>query len=363
MSRPRPRISRRALSLALAAVASGQAVAQTGTPAERKPGTVDVRAHNHLGATVSPAAARQAAFAGADRITALVLKAEGISHPVGYYVTLRPQAGVSVSGPSDAPVPGAPPEFGVVGTLNYYAMESDGHGGEQVTEAGGRVTFSVLANPVAPRPENDRLPQAPDGGPPVFALKQTGEFRGRPIYDRDCTYVTHGTTLPFVPFTKDRFLRNKILVLRTDSARHAAQMAASGAAANTPEIQEIIRQGNETVGAAVRDLEHQLSSLSSDERREPVSIHLGGPFGDWDFEHAELASSSDEDAWPVMEWNPSFFDRTLPPGVPQVIWVCLPGLQDGVPPLNYNWNAQRARDAARLRDQLDWAALERMVQR
>jgi hypothetical protein len=218
-------------------------------------------------------------------------------------------------------------------------------------------------NTVGPRPENDALPQPPDGGPPVFTLRQTGQFRGRPIYDRECTYIARRAAAPFVPVTRERFIRNRILTIRADSQRYASQMAKAGASGANASAQQFIRQGNEMLGGQIRGLEDQLASLSADERQQPVSVHGYQIFADVDFKRAELANADDPDATGVVQWNPAFFDHALPPDVPQIIWVCLPGLQEGVPPLHdqTSWDAQRARIAGQLRDQIDWAGLEQMV--
>jgi hypothetical protein len=87
----------------------------------------------------------------------------------------------------------------------------------------------------------------------------------------------------------------------------------------------------------------------------------------------EENDGSDAGASPLMELNPAVYDRSLPPSVPQVIMVCLPGLQglankasdlmaEG-PERNAEQRrlAARVRDAVRIRDQLDWAALEALV--
>ena len=73
-----------------------------------------------------------------------------------------------------------------------------------------------------------------------------------------------------------------------------------------------------------------------------------------------------------MQPNPAFYDASLSPNLPQVLWICLPGLQ-GVADSTYQTYAGEEReqerataerhlaDAIRVRDKLDWAALEALV--
>lgn len=67
-----------------------------------------------------------------------------------------------------------------------------------------------------------------------------------------------------------------------------------------------------------------------------------------------------EGAQPLVMPNPAFFDRSLPPGQPQVVTVFLPFLQPafagGLP---NDWREP----ATRIRDGLDWGALEALVRR
>jgi hypothetical protein len=70
--------------------------------------------------------------------------------------------------------------------------------------------------------------------------------------------------------------------------------------------------------------------------------------------------------------NPAFYDQSIAPSVPQLLWVCLPGLQ-GVVDSTYQMYAgdereqekqtaeRRLADAIRIRDKLNWTALEALV--
>jgi hypothetical protein len=71
---------------------------------------------------------------------------------------------------------------------------------------------------------------------------------------------------------------------------------------------------------------------------------------------------------PLIQLNPRFFDSSLPASVPQVISVGIAGLQDGVTPFGYGDGTDDATKrvfaiGARLRDQLDWSAIEALVRR
>jgi len=73
-----------------------------------------------------------------------------------------------------------------------------------------------------------------------------------------------------------------------------------------------------------------------------------------------------------MQPNPAFYDASLSPNIPQVLWICLPGLQ-GVIDSTYQMYAgeereqekataeRRLADAIRIRNGLDWAALEALL--
>ena len=72
-----------------------------------------------------------------------------------------------------------------------------------------------------------------------------------------------------------------------------------------------------------------------------------------------LVAVDTPDGEPLMEINAAFFETAV--DGPQVVTVCLPGLQSDVQPTRYEWNEQRRHDAALVRDHLDWSAIEAVV--
>ena len=85
-------------------------------------------------------------------------------------------------------------------------------------------------------------------------------------------------------------------------------------------------------------------------------------------------SMDDTTALPLVQPNAGFYDTSLGPDAPQLIWICgyhLQGLEDrGYERLaegSDEWrqekayNERRIRDMVRFRDQLDWSALEALL--
>jgi hypothetical protein len=221
-----------------------------------------------------------------------------------------------------------------------------------------------------------------DNGPPVVSgYRITGQFRGHPIYDGECAYVSTRPPL-LVPLTKDRYFKLVVLGMRADSIRHAAQFRESGvasapdaytqwkrdkakrdadfratyeqlkkvspAAAETlrvvmqrqeadiaadsmtlrgqnAAIVQIQREATDSTGAMIRRTQAELDGLSAAERRQPVAISQHGV--EWDWHSDQLAGSTDSSATPLMQLSFTAFDRTAAPDLPQSVWVCIPGLQ------------------------------------
>jgi hypothetical protein len=321
-------------------------------------------------------------------------------------------------------MPGLPTHFGVIGTIGYYSQARDG----SIDTQGGQMRFSVIANGAGHDADVDQIPLPLDGGPPVLSgLRVTGEFRGKPFYDGECTYVSNRPVPPILPVTKERYLRLVILGMRADSARHVAEykknpisndpyadwvrdkpkrdaenkktydelkktspQAADAllAAFNQQEaamaadsdqmrggnarLKELQQGATDTMGATIQRMQSELDGLSAAERMRPVAIEQHGV--NWDWHSDQLVDPSTEDAKPLVQINPAFYDKSLAPDVPQVIWVCIPGLQ-GLVDKSYENQAgdtyttekarteRRTHDATLIRDHLDWAALEALVKR
>ena len=134
---------------------------------------------------------------------------------------------------------------------------------------------------------------------------------------------------------------------------------------------DVVRRGVEGEGQGIANYQAKLDALSPEERRAPVAVITH--HGTWSYRDDELADINDPESSPLVQLNPTFFDRTRPATAPQIVTVCIPGIQ-GLENKAYERLAegserdqerrsleQQTRDAVRIRDHLDWAALEAMV--
>lgn len=414
----------------LSTVAAAPCGAQGTGASLTHPGTLSTSADSQVGAPLPPGAPRRAALASADDILAILRRDDGFAHPIGYATAVHRAAGLSELGSDDNRLASLPPHFGVAGTLSYFDLEVGGHGGQQFSPVGTKVDFSVVANGIGRVPELSYVPVPIDGGPPIFGrYRVTGQLRGRPIYNGECTYVTNRPVPPLLPVTRDRYLRLMILSTRADSARHESEHRSEGATPMAGAFNQWLRdrpkreadrqaayemmkkmdpaaakkfldesrkqeaafaadsvaqrgqdQGIKTIensatdaiGERIRTLQAQLDALSPGDRQKPVAVVIHGV--DWDWRSDELRDFDDPDSDPLVQLNPSFYDKSIAPTVPQIIWICLPGLQGQVDKGYENYagdtrEAERAKaerrlhDAVLIRDHLDWAALEALVRR
>jgi hypothetical protein len=407
------------LSVPLAAQANGPATA---------PGTLSTGTDRQLGAALTSPTQKRAAFGAADAVMALLRRDGALARPIGYSVGLSRVAGQTKLTPDDRPIAGALP-YGVTGMLAYLVTSDDEHGGHQITPGGLRVPFSMIVNGIGRLNDAEERPAMLDGGPAVLTnFRRTGEYRGHPIYNGDCVVVSGRPAPPFVPLTMERYYKLLILGARADSAKHSTQQrqdaaaqasetarnnspaararadsneqatyemmkkidaaaaeqfrkqmrelaaqkkADTGAGSMDAKLADIIREGTIETGKHLTDLQSTLDHLSPAERQAPVAMSVHGVV--WDTHHGDaLADIDDPDSAPLVEINPAFFDRSRPAMAPQVITMCIPGLQ-GLEDKSYERYVgderdreraqleQRTRDAVRIRDQLDWAALEAMV--
>ena len=410
-----------------AATASGQGAEAAAT----HPGALTMRGEEQLGMVIAAPAPRRAALTAANAIVALLRADAALAKPVGYGVVLTPVAGMTKLVGTERPATSRP-VYGVRGALNYFAMEDDGHGGRRVGDGGGSVPFSVVVNAAGRLTDAEEIDPQPDHGPAVLSdIRQTGEFRGHPIYNGECIVVSGGTAPPFVPMTVERYYRIMILAYRGDSVRHAAQHRSAAAtgdseaiAAEAPaakakrhkdmmDTYEVLKKGDpkgaEDYLAAAKAAEDQiearayhtgpgvhddsamnaamnsgaaasgqliagyqakLDALSPAERQAPAAVAMHEY--KWNYKGDQFADVNDPDSAPLVQLNPAFFDQRKSATAPQVITVCIPGIQ-GLENKAYESQAgderesqrrmleQRTRDAVRVRDHLDWAALEAMV--
>ena len=131
-------------------------------------------------------------------------------------------------------------------------------------------------------------------------------------------------------------------------------------------FQEIVKEGRAGEAANIAQLQAKLDALSPEERKSPAYLidHGRGMY--------TLGTKDDDDVVLPVQPNPAFYDQSIAPSVPQLLWVCLPGLQ-GVVDSTYQMYAgeereqekqtaeRRLADAIRIRDKLNWAALEALV--
>lgn len=251
----------------------------------------------------------------------------------------------------------------------------------------------------------------------------TGEFRAHPVYDGSCLFMTAHPGSPTVPLTKERYLKIRVAQLRDRGARNrasmqsearnkpsavsqaagagkapvmdcaqmvsaipdaasrktamdqckqanaqiSAQWAQSQAEAGSggSEIDSTVRANRMLADSGLKDEAHayelRLAALPPAERRRQAAIVHG-------FDGDSLTDVKDPTALPLEQFNVSFFDKATPPYVPQVISVGMPGLQAGFMPYGYGDGSNEANQrlvalGTRLRDQIDWAALEGLLRR
>ncbi|MFI5228584.1 MAG: hypothetical protein ACHQWU_05920 [Gemmatimonadales bacterium] len=421
------------IALAFAALLLATPLAAQATDAAAtQPGALSIGPDKQVGATLSSPAQRRAQFAAADAIVAVLRRDDALVHPIGYSVVLSRAAGQTLLEPGDRRIDGVLP-YGVVGGFAYLATSDDGRGGHTFAAEGARVSLGVIVNGIGRLSDAEEQSAMLDGGPPVLTnFRHTGDFRGHPVYNGDCIVVSGRPVPPFVPVTMQRYYRLLILTARADSTRNAAdqrrdaaaqasedarnnspaaraqndsneratyemmkkidpaaaeqfrkqmrdltaQLAAqtkadTGAGSSSAKIADIIRQGTIEAGKHLNDLQAKLDGMSPTERQTPVAVVAHGVA--WDLHgDDELIGMDDPDGSPLVQVNPAFFDRTRPATAPQIITLCIQGIQ-GLEDRSYERYAgdereqervrleQRTRDVVRIRDHLDWAALEAIV--
>jgi len=414
--------TRSVAALAVAALLSSNALAQ-GDP-KTHPGSLSIKPDVHLGKEIPAGPQRTAAFAAAQSVLDVLRTDAALTSPVGYTVVVRRLASARL--PADAP--GMPYHAAILGALDYFGLEDNGRGGKEIGPTGGTVPFHVAVNTFGDQGEIESTDEEVDHGPRVlYDLKETGKFRGRPVYNGACTYIAHRPVPPLIPLTKERYYTLELITARSRSASHKTQQAAetstptndalqrflrdrpkreasnrqtidavrkmggdtatirqmteafrdaetqqeaalrSAAANGTDErYQDIVKQGREGEAANIAQLQAKLDALSPEERKSPAYLvdHGRGMY--------TLGAKDDEGVMLPVQPNPAFYDQSIAPSVPQLLWVCLPGLQ-GVVDSTYQMYAgdereqekqtaeRRLADAVRIRDKLNWAALEALV--
>ena len=357
-----------------------------------------------------PVQQAKAAMLGEDALMAILRGDAALANPVGYGVIMHRSEGRTQA----AKAFGLPFDYGLTNFIWYYGWEDDDKGGRTIAMNNGRFDFVVLVNGTGFGADINE-PLAPDGGPPfIRGYAKTGTFRDRDVYDGQCVFLTRNGQPPLIPATRERYLivgdcrrarrldtargrtacaagdnvmgdnlkaylrdrpkreadmRAAYTEIKKTSPEAAEQMLAAfkkgeadGEAqlrAAAPAMDQQIRQaraeGAVDIGLTIKKLQTQLDAMSPAERKRPAFIvELGGG-------QSRLAGSDDSDTTPLVQVNVAAYDKRLAPEVPQVISVCIPGLQAGYPKEDRNWTPQRARDAQLIRDGLNWTALEAMV--
>ena len=409
-------------ALAVAGLLSTDALAQ-GDP-KTHPGALSIKPDVHLGKEIPAGAQRTAEFAAAQSVLDVLRADAALTSPIGYTVVVKRLASARL--PADGP--GMPYHAAILGALDYFGFEDNGRGGKEIGPTGGTVPFHVAINTFGDQGEIESTDEEADHGPRVlYDLKETGRFRGRPVYNGACTYVAHRPVPPLIPLSKERYYTLELIKARGESSRHATQRATETStptndalerflrdrpkreASNRQTIdavrkmggdtatirqmteafrdaekqqeaglrsapaggadrryQEIVKEGREGEAANIAQLQAKLDALSPEERKSPAYLidHGRGMY--------TLGTKDDDDVMLPVQPNPAFYDQSIAPSVPQLLWVCLPGLQ-GVVDSTYQMYAgdereqekqtaeRRLADAIRIRDKLNWTALEALV--
>jgi hypothetical protein len=120
------------------------------------------------------------------------------------------------------------------------------------------------------------------------------------------------------------------------------------------QIQQARAEGSAAAASAIQALQSELDAMSAgDRQRAAFIVDLGAG--------QTRLGEDDGETTPLVQVNEAAYDKSLGLEAPQVISVCLPGLQEGFPKDDREWTPQRARDAVLIRDGLDWRSLEAMV--
>jgi hypothetical protein len=223
--------------------------------------------------------------------------------------------------------------------------------GTATREATGRMKVYVLVNALTCG-SDDQLPAELDGGPRMLStMRRTGTFHGHPVYDGTCVILSHRPGTPVVPVTRERWLR-----LHTEYFRRQLAKVAE-ARAQLVQMHASLDEFDQDVARLrqhVQDLDGQLAAMPPAERTAPAWVHES--HGD-----TALVAPDTPDAVPLQQVNTAFVDRALPNDAPQAIAVVI---GDGI--LESTWQndgdrAFRWQIAQRVRDGIDWAALEAML--
>ena len=334
-----------AVLLAPAAPVAGQAA--LGNP-RTKPGQLVIRGDEQRGNAVTDPARRRAAMVTAAKLLAALRRDPAIASPVGYQITLTRSAGK----PREGFDVGAAYHVGYEGYVWQYILDDDAHAGQRIIPA-ARLPVGAFVNTVWCA--GDFGDKALDGGPPIVQGSQvTGRLHGYLVYDGDCILITNRGEHPFLPVTRERFLRLKIMAMEKKLA-YARRNDAKERAAMPPEMRAQFDSLDLQVDSVVDAWKTDLRGMSAADRVRPVWVRHTAP-GD-----SEMVEPGDARGVPLLSPNPAFFDPRLPPDQPQVIALYIPFAQPGVTPNGIEEDPPRRANMQAIVDGLDWASLAAMV--
>jgi len=319
---------------------------------ETRHGTLTVATDDHPGGGVHDPSARRAAAALADSLLSVLRRDPALSSPIGYTVSLHRVAG---SNSGDARADGARFYAGVSGAFWGFLLKD----GAPEPEASGKTPFDAYVNNLWACPYSEdyaieaRGKSMIDGGLPILAgIRRTGELRGHPIYNGQCIVLTNRREPPFLPVSRERYLKLELLGMRAKLDAFRRQIDYDKLDPNMRAAYDnSLEESNRIITARAAELER----MSAADRAAPAAVRQNG------VDDSTLVAPDEDGAAPLVTINPAFFDRSLPGGVAQVITVNLPFVQAGVTPQRTPDEPARRAHAEKIRDGLDWAALERML--
>ncbi len=168
----------------------------------------------------------------------------------------------------------------------------------------------------------------------------------------------------------DEQMRHTAAAFKQTEAQSEAGLRQQSADGTDRKMQDLLDQARAMNAEQVASAQAAVDGLSASERAAPARVVQEGRG------EVRLARAGDADdvIEPLMQLNTAFYDRSLSADQPQLIWLCAHHLQ-GLPDTGYErlaegstsrrdekaWNERWIRDIGRLRDQLDWAALEALL--
>ena len=370
-----------------------------------------------------PAAQVRAALKATDTLIAILKKTELFRNPIGININLTRYV-LTEPVPWQA---GRPYYYGVETDISYLVWRRDYKGDRLLDNGTTLVSsIDINGIPCVPHHDDVVAPdggppvsESRDGGARI-----TGEFRGHAVYS-ECVFMTRQAGSPLAPLTKERYMRLQILRLQKRVSTNRANMGEEAerppsadskamVAGKAPVIDcdqlvggmpgdaaakkklldqckdanaqgaKVYAQSQASVNAGapaedsslraarvladtgmnsqVRALQALLAAMPASERRRQAAAYVDARSGE------RLSDVDSVDTFPLVQLNARFFDNSLQPTVPQVVGVSMPDLQPGIPPSGFgdgtrDESKRVAALGARLRDQLDWTALEALVRK